>query len=143
MHIFIVDHFLLDVCEADRLNACNFHSFTLSLTISTPIWRPFPLTSPIISYLSRSLASSVSRYVPTSALFSCILSSFIVWKQHIAFNFKYLLASMNHTLNNAVPSIHHYTIIYIFVLVYLSHLKWHFMYSLLLIPDILWCILLQ
>lgn len=34
---------------------------TLSLTISTPIWRPFPQTSPIISYLSLSSAICVIR----------------------------------------------------------------------------------
>lgn len=53
-------------------------TYTLSLTISTPIIRPFPRTSPMIWYLSLSLASSVMRWVPTSRLFCCRPSSLTV-----------------------------------------------------------------
>lgn len=60
---------------------------TLSLTISTPIIRPFPRTSPMISYLSRSFASSVMRWVPTSRLFFCRPSSLTVCEGDA--NFRY------------------------------------------------------
>lgn len=38
----------------------------------------------MISYLSLSFASSFNRYVPTSRLTFCVLSSWMVWKRHIS-----------------------------------------------------------
>lgn len=64
-------------CVASWDSRCK-STHTLSLTISTPIIRPFPRTSPMISYLSRSFASSVMRWVPTSRLFFCRPSSLTV-----------------------------------------------------------------
>lgn len=73
-------------CVASWDSRCK-STRTLSLTISTPIIRPFPRTSPMISYLSRSFASSVMRWVPTSRLFFCRPSSLTVCKGDA--NFRY------------------------------------------------------
>lgn len=73
----ITEQHITQACVASWDSRCK-STCTLSLTISTPIIRPFPRTSPMISYLSRSFASSVMRWVPTSRLFFCRPSSLTV-----------------------------------------------------------------